>query len=270
MKTFKLTKKEISFKELKLSSPNKSDYEKLLKEYGMYELEDGQVILYIGLDTSNRQLSDAFENITYYKSVRTNGLKTHSALLGYKPRNKFKNNFCSIAGMSYNHPLEHELFLKTSEQLANIYKKYFPETYSNHIAKLNEETKDGESLLTEYIIENTPFTSGIVNKNNELKYHYDKGNLTEVLSAMIVIKKDIVGGYLCLPEYGVAFELANNSALFFDGQKILHGVTPIYKTTKDAYRYSAVFYTLKDMWQCLTIDEELKNYRTKTEKTDAK
>ena len=49
----------------------------------------------------------------------------------------------------------------------------------------------------------------------------------------------------------------------FDGQGIMHGVTPITYESPLSYRYSIVYYSLKQMWKCLTIDEELVRIRNK-------
>jgi len=245
-------------------------YVTLIKEYGMYQLEGGESILYLDLEEIDKKLIQAFKNVTYYSNIRTGGLKSNSALLGYKPRNPKKDNYCSIAGMASNHPLEHDIFLATSRMLAGIYQENFPETYRNHMNKLKELKNDeNDRLLDQYILEQTPFTSGIVNKDNELAYHTDNGNVEETYSAMIVLKNDVVGGYLSLPEYDIAIDLKDNSALFFNGQKILHGVTPIYKTTEEAYRYSVVFYTMEEMWRCGTLEEELNHSREYYEKKDA-
>lgn len=260
--------------EFKHKQPKKEDYSRLIKEFGIYELENNNSILYMDLGKAGENLIKAFQNVSYYSSRRTGGLKTNSSLLAYKPRAPLKGEFCSTASMSYNYPLEHDLFLETSRNLSLLYKKYLPEVFKKHMDEIEKERKIGQNkykkLLKEYIIEGTPFTSGVVNKNNELKYHYDHGNIKDVCSAMVVLKNDVVGGYLSIPAYGVAFEMKNNSVLFFNGQNILHGVTSIYKTSIDAYRFSVVYYTLKDMWNCLTSEEELMESRKYYEKKDAK
>lgn len=74
---------------------------------------------------------------------------------------------------------------------------------------------------------------------------------------MIVFKDDVEGGYLSVPEYDIGFELKNNSILLFDGQSILHGVTPIYFKSQNGHRFSIVYYSLKQMWKCLEITEEI-------------
>ena len=51
--------------------------------------------------------------------------------------------------------------------------------------------------------------------------------------------------------------------IMFDGQKFVHGVTPIIKMNERDYRYTMVYYSLKGFWQCLTEEEELKRIRGK-------
>jgi len=120
-----------------------------------------------------------------------------------------------------------------------------------------------DKVLKDYQIENTPFTSGIINKDNQLKYHFDTGNFKDVYSCMLGFKEDILGGYLALPEYNCAFEIEDNSLFIFDGQNILHGVTPFEKLTEKSYRYTIVYYSLKRMWQCLPINDEVVRIRNK-------
>lgn len=87
---------------------------------------------------------------------------------------------------------------------------------------------------------------------------------------MLVFKRDIVGGHLSCPEYGLGFKLKNNSLLMFDGQSILHGVTPIQKKSASAYRYSIVYYSLQQMWKCMSVDEELARIRNKKTEREIK
>jgi hypothetical protein len=47
----------------------------------------------------------------------------------------------------------------------------------------------------------------------------------------------------------------------FDGQELLHGVTPIKQLSEHARRYTIVFYSLVGMWSCLPLDEELADAR---------
>ena len=60
-----------------------------------------------------------------------------------------------------------------------------------------------------------------------------------------------------MPEYDIKINLLNGSVAMFDGQAILHGVSPIVKTREDYYRYTIVYYSLKRMRDCIEPKEEL-------------
>ncbi len=127
-----------------------------------------------------------------------------------------------------------------------------------------------EKLEGQYVLAGTMFTSGIVNENNPLQYHYDSGNYNGVYSAMFGFKQGVRGGYLSVPQLDVGFEIADSSLLLFDGQGLLHGVTPIKKLRKDAKRYSIVYYSLKQMWNCDTPGEELERLRNRRTEMERK
>ena len=106
-----------------------------------------------------------------------------------------------------------------------------------------------------------------MNKNNPLKYHLDSGNFKGVLSNMIVFKKGTSGGHLVIPQLDLALEVVDNSLTIFNGQEILHGVSPIEYDETDGYRYSVVYYSLEQMWKCDPIDDEIVRIRQmKTER----
>ena len=264
MTTIQLAKKQFNPKELLLSSPKRSDYSSVIREDCIAYPEGELPILSMKWEglviPTEKELLRCFEKIKYSESTRVGGLKTRSACLGSKPRVAIKNDYCSKAETASNYPLEHEIFLSCSRTFAHLYKQHFPDIFQNHLDCLNRK---GKEIHKDYIIEGTPFTSGILNRDNALKYHRDGGNIKDTMSCMLVLKRDIVGGYLVLPEYDVAFELGNMTLFFFNGQKIIHGVTPFTKESKQAYRYSAVFYTMEKMWECLPIDKELRRIQEK-------
>jgi hypothetical protein len=89
---------------------------------------------------------------------------------------------------------------------------------------------------------------------------------------MLGFKKDIEGGHLTIPELDLAFDIGDQSLLLFDGQSLLHGVTPFRRTTDAAMRYTVVFYSLEGMWRCEPPGEELKHFnraRTRNERLRA-
>lgn len=50
----------------------------------------------------------------------------------------------------------------------------------------------------------------------------------------------------------------------------MHGVTPIIKTHRDGYRFTVVYYSLEQMWKCLTITQELARIRNVKTQREAK
>jgi hypothetical protein len=100
-----------------------------------------------------------------------------------------------------------------------------------------------------------------VNKNNALNYHFDGGNFEGVMSCMVVLRKNLEGGFLSVPEIDARFLLEDRSYFLFDGQKLLHGVTPIKRLNRNAYRYSIVYYAIRNMMKCGTLKQELDHAR---------
>jgi hypothetical protein len=91
----------------------------------------------------------------------------------------------------------------------------------------------------------SPFTNGIINKTNSLVYHFDKGNYPGAMTCLFLFKKDIHGGKLVLPLLDLAIDADDGSALLFDGNFLLHGVSPIRQMSEESYRYTVVYYTLE-------------------------
>ena len=259
----KTTKKEISLDEFKLRSALEGDYSTLHTKSTVI-VEDGiPKIIYLDLDELGfdaTTIVKALKKIKYDTSERTGGLKTTSRIFGYAPRVTLRKDFCSSTSLAREMPTEHDIVCDYAAKVSEIYKDIDPETYGKHKETANKVLKDWK-------IKESPFTSGIINKNNPLKYHFDSGNFKDVYSCMLGFKYNVKGGYLACPQYDCAFEIKNNSVLIFDGQNILHGVTPIQYLSDDAYRYTIVYYSLRAMWSCLPINDEILRIRKiKTER----
>lgn len=267
MRTLILKKKDIDYKEFVKRSAMESDYDILIKEPCIIKDEDGKVLaIFDVMQMETAPVVNALNKIKYPTTTRSGGLKTTSRIFGFSPRVAMRKDFCSSTSLAQEQPKEHGVVCDFGLDIETYYRTYYPEGFDKHMALTEEK------ILPEYRIKNkSMFTSGIINKNNPLKYHFDSGNFKDVYSAMVVFKGDgIEGGYLSLPEYGVAFELVNNSLFMFDGQSILHGVTPIKKNKATSYRYSIVYYSMQQIWNCLTVTEELariKNLKTQREKS---
>ena len=87
---------------------------------------------------------------------------------------------------------------------------------------------------------------------------------------MLGLKKDIKGGYLHIPELKVNLKISNGSLSMFDGQRFVHGVTPMQGTSEKSYRFTIVFYSLVQMWNCLETSLEVANAKKAEDRKLAK
>ena len=151
--------------------------------------------------------------------------------------------------MSFEQPEEHDVLVQTADILGDIMREIAPEIYE-------KDASETSAVADEWrISERSLWTSGVVNKTSTLPYHYD-GNNFDMWSAMPVVRRGTRGGYLSIPEFDAVIECRDGWVLFFPGFRLLHGVTPIQHITKDAYRYTVVYYCLRGMKDCFTYAVE--------------
>jgi hypothetical protein len=198
---------------------------------------------------------DAIQSIRYQTNGRTNGLVTTSRIFGWKPRVAIRNDYCTATSFAVEHPDQHATVVRGAQLVSWHYRQSNPTLYEQHRAMADEK------VLPDFHMEEEVFTSGIINENNPLKYHFDGGNFRDVWSGMLAFRKDTERGYLAMPAYNLAVGIAHKSLLLFDGQSILHGVTPIKLMTPAAKRYSIVYYSLRGMWNCEPVGSELERIR---------
>ena len=205
-----------------------------------------------------KQLVAYLNSIKFQTTRRTGGMLSTSRIFGYSPRVKIRADYCNKTSLSRENKPAHDYVCEYGGVIQDIYKKHAPEAYESHMEMTDK-------VLGDWKIKDTPFTSWIINKNNKLNYHYDAWNFKNVYSCMITLKDGIDGGYLMIPEYNIQVRTYHNSLFMFDGQSVLHGVSPIKRLKEDSYRYTIVYYSLKGMRQCLEPSGELE--RVKKEKT---
>lgn len=113
------------------------------------------------------------------------------------------------------------------------------------------------------------WTSGVINKTSALPYHWDRFNFN-AWSAMVWAVRGVSGGHLHIPEYDLVVPCQDGAALFWNGNQILHGVTPITLRQKDGYRYSVVYYALRGMKDCFSYAKELEHAQHKRTQRETK
>ena len=253
---------DFTYKDYVKRPAKESDFSTLIKEScKLIDKETGELVgVYVVMPKTPSKLLQALLSIKYNTNKRYDGLDSTSRVFGYAPRMPARNNFCSSTGLARESPQQHRIICNFALDLSKYYKKYCGLVFAEH----SEITK--EKILPEWTISGTPFSSGIVNKNNALSYHHDSGNFKNVYSNMVAFKSNTRGGHLSIPEYDIGLEISNNSILLFNGQKVLHGVTPFKLMSKAAYRFTVVYYTLLQMWKCEPLTQELA--RIKQGRTD--
>lgn len=249
--------RELDTKRFVKRAAKESDAEWVIERPCIVENGGGQVVAVFGRFEEKKLsgIRSAAEKIRYETSTRTGGLKTTSRIFGFMPRNVIRKDFCGSVSLSLQEPRYHHALTDFGMELSDVYARHAPEIYKKHARKIEQEVKQ------DWVMLGTPFTSGIINKNNSLKYHFDSGNYDGFFSCMVVLRKNIEGGRLCIPQWNVKFDLPDGAFLLFDGQSVLHGVTPIKRLNSKSYRYSAVYYSLKTMKNCLSPKEEISRIR---------
>lgn len=274
MRTIVRKARQLNLADFRLRSAQESDVSEVLQEsFKLIDPEDGEtkaVYLAGGWtpedDIILDEMFEALKRVKYDKTARTAGLVTTSKVFGWKPRQTIRSDFCTATSMATDQPAEHAIVVKAATLVGRMYREHEPALYRQHRELADERVRD------EFLLEDEVFTSGIINENNPLHYHFDAGNFRGVWSGMLAFRQDTERGYLALPAYDLAVGVAHKSLFLFDGQGILHGVTPIKLKTPDAKRYSIVYYSLKGMWNCEPIGSELervKRIRTERERRRA-
>lgn len=260
MKVLELHKKDLDYTRFIKRSAEESDYDTLVSE-SVIGVDNGEIkFVYQELDWDTTEVVEALKRIKYAETARSAGLMTKSRIFGWRPRVAMRADFCSPASLIRDFPEEHKLVANLAVRIEGLYKVTAPERFERHKEITDTKVKDS------FRVAGSVFTSGIINKNNPLRYHFDSGNFTEVFSCMPVFKSGIKGGHLAIPEYGIGLELKHNSILMFDGQNIMHGVTPIKYASELSFRFSVVYYSLKNIWNCMEIDDELARAKSVYEK----
>lgn len=237
-----------------------------------FELRDAGALKIVYLELADDPLDGpsleriyhAVQRVHFNTSARTRGLVSTSRVFGYLPRITIRRDYCTATSLSAEQPTEHADIAAGAAIVSRHYRAVHPDLYGRHQAAA------ADLPVQSYRLEDDVFTSGIINENNPLKYHFDSGNLPDVWSGMLVFRDGVSGGMLALPEYDIAVALKHKSLFLFDGQGILHGVTPMRLLRPSARRYSLVYYSMRGLWSCEPLGAELARIRRKRTDREAR
>lgn len=253
MKEVRLQKRTVNWKDYALRYASDKDCSTVIDYPCAVYLNDETepAIVYLEPEEKFGEIARYLRRVSFGKSARASGITTQSRPFGYSPPSALRQRLaCNSAGLSVSDPEVETILHQYGRKMARYYEQNNPTRFATHLDQV-------ANVLDEWRIPGTPFTSGIINKNSQLQYHYDRGNFEGCWSNMITCKHNVRGGNLACPEIDAIFHLKDGSLLLFDGQSLLHGVTPFVPHSKDAYRYTVVYYSLKLMWKCLPLTEEI-------------
>lgn len=237
-----------------------------ITEAGIYRDEDtGEAFLvYAPCPSDVAALRKAVLDTGMSTTLRSNGMRNLSRTFGMAARSVvLKRESCRPASLAWDNPESQMVLNNTASALGKFLKETLPEIYE-------ADTLVMDQVLPEWrMTEDSLWTSGVINSSSQLPYHRDRANF-ETWSAMPVVRRNMKGGHLNFPEYGVTVNCRDGWALWFNGNRYVHGVTPMTPTAKDGYRYSIVFYALRGMKDCHTYAVEVGEARRKrTEREEA-
>jgi hypothetical protein len=170
---------------------------------------------------------------------------------GWAPRRVVNGReSCRATSANRDFPGSYAVLDELADQLSAQFAGLLPARARADAATLAAEVKSDWRMGEESL-----WTSGVVNRSSLLPYHRDSMNF-HTWSAMPTLRYGMRGGYLHVPEYDIVFPCRDGEVTWFCGRDLVHGVTPMRMQTKDAYRYSVVYYALSGMRNCRTFAEE--------------
>jgi hypothetical protein len=182
--------------------------------------------------------------------TRNANYSTRSTTFGYSPRAAInRREGCQLSAFGRDELQREAALDSTANVLRNMMIDIDP--------ALVDRDRDRLSVIKPdwFLGEQELWTSGVINQDSQLPYHRDSFNFP-TWSAMPVLRRAMDGGHLHIPEYDAVIACRDGFAVFFPGHDLVHGVTPMRARTKDAYRYSIVYYALRGMKDCHTAAEE--------------
>jgi len=257
MQTLVMKKQPVDARALKRQFAEESDCSRTIEGHFRLVDEDTGETVAVNMPITDEDAAEALRSAVlelknWTVASRGSGLKTTAKVFGYQPRNPIRQRpFCHRGVLAKEQPVVHQTICDFSVVAEKLFREANPQAYDAQRQLMLKQVKP------EWRMSGTMYTSGIANNNNALGYHRDRGNFPDYWSAMAVFRKNIEGGNLIVRDYGVKIKFSDSSIFFFNGQQWWHGVTPIKKLSLDAYRYTIVYYALKEMWKCMTIEDEL-------------
>jgi len=204
-----------------------------------------------------RQLSDVQWHDPVNKKInnsgRLSGLRVEHRVFGFTPPAPMRKRYgCSRSTFNVDYPEAMETISDFCVLAEWVFRTFAPDVHERTGAAVRE------AIPNAWRMAGTLWTSGIINHTASLPYHKDSANVPESWSAMLGVRHRMGGGLLHLADYDLYLAIPHGSISIFDGQSVLHGVTPMQPLGPNAHRYTAVTYAKSIMKCCGDPANELK------------
>ena len=184
-------------------------------------------------------------------TIRSGGIANHSRTFGYLGRQYLlRRAYCGACDGASLAPQAHATICDAAAALHRLQAARLPDQAA-------ADMEAAQVVLPDWRLTDSPFTSGVVNRNSPLPYHVDGNNL-QAWSAMVSLRRGTRQGWLHLPQYGLHVATRDGDVTMFPGWRLVHGVTPIQRHG-DGYRFTVVYYPVKGLRQCLPADQEVQH-----------
>jgi hypothetical protein len=178
-------------------------------------------------------------------SGRLSGLRVTHRVFGYTPPAEMRKRYgCSTSSFNKEYPEAFEKVEHFTLLAEWVFRTFAPDVHEATGAAVRRSIPD------DWRIAGTLWTSGIINNTAALPMHKDSSNVKDSWSAMLSARSNMGGGMLYLADYDTYLAVPNGSISIFDGQSVVHGVTPLTSTGPDPYRYTLVSYSKAAMRRC--------------------
>ena len=222
------------------------DLEPTHNQEGIYvDPETGDpVVAYVPLPFHAAAYRDAVRRIKFSTILRGSGTRNTSRTFGMAGRSVIlRREGCKPASLHVDQPDECSVLLRAAKELGAQFRELMPAMYERDRERVSEVHQDWR------LVPGSLWTSGNINLSSALPYHRDRANFP-TWTGMPILRRGTRGGRLHIPEYGVTLPCRDGMVVYFPGNELVHGVTPIAHVDPEGYRYTVVHYAIRGMKDC--------------------
>lgn len=193
---------------------------------------------------------DIFTQVT--TTTRLSGMAVTHRTFGYQPPAPTRRRYgCCRSQFNMEHPEAMDVLGEFCQIAEHVFRTQAEDVYERTAAAVVKQ-----QIAPAWRIAGTPWTGGIINNTASLPYHRDQANIPQSWSAMLGCRKGVTGGLLHLVDYDVYLPVAHGSISIFDGQSVVHGVTPLTQSSRNGIRVTVVTYSKLLMKLCAPDPKE--------------